>query len=156
MGRNLSDVGQDPVHVGRHAGLREVHAEHADLDALTDYVREIGDLLSQRDYTWEVGVADLPEGTRADCTCVVGRKYARILVGRSFFGLTEELRREAVVHEVLHVHLNELMEHVNDLEGELGRAHFETVERVFRRDLERAVDTLTSACIGFLPLPGAL
>jgi hypothetical protein len=126
-----------------------------DLDGLIEYVRRIGDLLSQRDYTWEVGISDLSPGTRATCEVVVGRKYAAISVTRDFFDLPAEDRREAVVHEVLHVHLHPLMNHVNDLQGELARPHYETVERLFRRDLEQTVDALTTACAGYMPLPGA-
>jgi hypothetical protein len=65
-------------------------------------------------------------------------------VTEGFWALTPDEQNEALVHEAIHPLFHRLHEHILDLRGELGRAHFEAVERVFRRDLERVVDALTA------------
>lgn len=112
-------------------------------DAILDHVRKIADMVGLRDWTFEVHVAALGDGVRARCDCVEGRAFARITVGEDFFSLTPEERNEALVHETIHPLLHPLMEHLHDLRDDLGLRQFQTVERVFRRDLERIVDALT-------------
>lgn len=114
------------------------------LDPILDHVRKVADLIGLRDWTFEVRIGGLPDGLRAKCDCVHGRAFARITVTEEFFGLLPDEQNEALVHETIHPLLHPLMVHVLDLHEYLGRAHFETVERVFRRDLERVVDALTS------------
>lgn len=114
------------------------------LDPILDHVRRVADMIGLRDWTFEVQIGPLPDGLRAKCDCVGGRAFARITVTDGFFRLLPDEQNEALVHETIHPLLHPLMEHVLDLRDYLGRAHFETVERVFLRDLERVVDALTS------------
>lgn len=114
------------------------------LDQLLGRLRQIADHIGLRDYTFEVHVGQLQEGVRAECRCVEGRSFAIITVDERFFTLSPQDQHEALVHEALHPLFHRLMQHVYDLRDELGRAHFEKLERVFRRDLEHIVDTLTS------------
>lgn len=132
------------------ASLREAGDE---LDRLTDYVRQIADLVGQRDLTIEVVVRPLPDGVRAACTCITGRRYARVTVATGFFALSPDEQREAIVHEMVHPHLHALAEHVEGLQGEIGRAHHVALLAGFMRDLERASDALTGALVEHMPLP---
>lgn len=101
-------------------------------------------MIGLRDWTFEVEVAKLPDGVRARCDCVHGRALARIVVDEDFFKLAPDEQNEALVHETIHPLLHPLMEHVLDLRDDLGLRQFQTVERVFKRDLERIVDALTA------------
>lgn len=119
------------------------------LDPILDHVRKVADLIGLRDWTFEIVVGALPHGVRAKCECVEGRAFARISVDEDeFFKLSAEEQNEALVHETIHPLLHPLMEHVLDLRDDLGQRQFQTVERVFRRDLERIVDRLTATIAG--------
>lgn len=122
-----------------------LHDAGNSLDSLLDRVRAVADLIGLRDWTFEVRMGVLPPGTRAQCDCVEGRAFARITVGKDFFDLEPEEQNEALVHETIHPLMHPLMEHVQDLREDLGLRQFQTIERVFRRDLERIVDALTAA-----------
>lgn len=117
--------------------------EAASLDPILDHVRKVADRVGLRDWSFEVVVEQLPDGTRALCTCVEGRSFARITVSHEFFALSPDEQNEVLVHETIHPLLHPLMEHVLDLREDLGQRQFQTVERVFKRDLERIVDALT-------------
>lgn len=114
----------------------------------------IADRVGLADHTFEVEVGQVPAGMHATCECVEARAYSRITVGTSFFTLDKVGQHEALVHEVLHPLLHPMMQHVQDLRAELGRSHYETVERLFRRDLERATDRLANVLSDFIPPPG--
>lgn len=101
-------------------------------------------MIGLRDWTFEVQIAALPDGMRARCECVEGRAFARITVTEGFFQLAPDEQNEALVHETIHPLLHPLMEHLIDLREDLGQRQFQTVERVFKRDLERIVDALTA------------
>lgn len=105
------------------------------------------------DHTFEVEVGVVPAGQHATCRCVEARAYALVTVGQSFFALDKVEQHEVLVHEVLHPLLHPLMQHVSDLREELGRSHYETLERLFRRDLERVTDRFASVLSDFIPPP---
>lgn len=123
------------------------------LDSLLRYVRDVADVIGLRDHSFEVRQAALPTGVRATCDCVTGRRYARITVCEQFFELEAEEQREAITHEEVHAHLHVLMEHVEQLREELGRAHHQSLSAAYRRDLERVTDALTTAFVSHIPLP---
>lgn len=119
----------------------------SDHDKVTDYVREVADLMGMRDTTFEVVIGELPTGERARCECVSGRAYVRLTLRQDFREWPARLVHEAVVHEVAHTLVHPLVEHMHDLQSELGRAHFEALDRVFIRDVEKLVDKLTTAWV---------
>lgn len=122
------------------------------LQALSARVRKIADAVGLRDHTFAVSVDEaLPQGVRAVCDCVPGRSYSHIRVNGGFFVLDADDQHEALVHEILHPLLDPLMRHVTDLKGELGRGHYETLVRVFERDLEHVVDRLAGVLAPVLP-----
>jgi hypothetical protein len=127
--------------------LRAVGGE---IEYVTAQVRQIADAVGLRNHTFEVTTASLGPGIHATCDCVPGRAYSTIRLDDGFFELPPGDQREVLIHETLHPLLHPLMGHVVDLRSELGRAHYETVERVFRRDLEVVVDTLTTALVRLL------
>jgi hypothetical protein len=130
--------------------LRDAQSE---IDHLTDYVRVVANSVNLRDHTFDVRIGALPEGLRATCECVIGRRYAIITVREDFFELPAEDQREAILHEVIHPHVHPLAEHIQGLRSELGRAHFESVSLAFERDLERLVDSMTGVLCPKVPLP---
>jgi hypothetical protein len=121
-----------------------LHDAGDSIDSILARVRAVADLIGLRDWTFEVEIAALAPGVRAQCECVEGRSFARITVSREFFDLEPEEQNEALVHETIHPLMHPLMEHVHDLREDLGLRQWQTVERVFRRDLERIVDALTA------------
>lgn len=123
------------------------------LDAILNHVRKVADLIGLRDWTFEVHIAALPPGVRAKCDCVEGRAFARVTVSEDFFTLDPQEQNEALVHETIHPLLHPLMEHLHDLRDDLGLRQWQTVERVFRRDLERIVDSLTGTVASTVEAP---
>jgi hypothetical protein len=112
------------------------------------YVRGIADQLGLRDWHFnliEEEAAD-PDAW-ATILCLHGRRVADIRLCADWMEIDAEQQRHSVVHELLHCHLENVANHVNDhgLDKLIGEPAAHLLEQSFRRDVEHAVDAIATA-----------
>lgn len=129
-----------------------------DLKELGRYVRWIADEIGLRDWTINLcadgtETEDEAERALAEIDCCSGRRQARIDFCDDFRDIKPEDQRMAVVHELVHCHLAAVQEQCeHDLVDLIGRPADAVFTRSFRRNLEYAVDGITSALAPHMPL----
>jgi hypothetical protein len=125
--------------------------------ALVIYCRTIADALGLRDWTLILDYdtpALVDEHARIDCT--YGRRRATINWGASFWQQSRSDQRNTIIHELLHIHLDQPAAVVRDIEQQLGTFAFSVFNDNHHRETEIAVDALATAIAGRFPLPPRL
>lgn len=121
---------------------------------LTDYVRTIADLIGLRDWTFELQPEFPADDARAAwCRPIYGRRLAHIAFRANTPEDTAAEVRNTVVHELLHCHLAPVQCQIErDLEPWLGKGTDQIFFDSFKRNLEYAVDALSTAVGKHYPL----
>ena len=124
--------------------------------AVADYIGKIADELGLMD--WEIALET--EAAPDDCYAMVDshtqRRRASIKLCRDFFSLPPETQRMAMVHELIHCHLENA---TNVLKVDMCKASimtqqmYDLIWNSYYRQMELAVDGITMAIKGKFPLP---
>ena len=124
-------------------------------DTLTRYVRVMSDLFGLRD--WEIVVAAnfCDEDTLAETECTYGQRHAVLRFNEKWSEWKREDLRSTVVHELLHVHTEQLSELVGDIGRDVLQEQAASVlSTSLSYSLERIVDQIAVAIAPFFPLLG--
>lgn len=126
-----------------------------DRKVVGDYLRSCADAMELRD--WHIDYSreelDADGDAAADVDVLYGRKRARIRLRAGFKDLPREDQRHIVAHELVHCHVEVLLDMArNDLEQLLGKPADHVFWLSYKRQLELAVDGLTTAIAKHLPL----
>lgn len=99
--------------------------------------------------------AEYPENANAwlSIEATPGKYEAVIRIGEGFWELSREATREAVIHELAHLHQLRLWHMVRDLDGHLSDPAHTMFMTEYKREMEYANDRLTRAFEHRLPLP---
>jgi hypothetical protein len=135
----------------------------AEWHALGEYLRAIADMMGLRD--WHLDLSHEPSAeepnedgdiTWGKVSPVEGRKKATIRLGAGFRGLPPYEQREIVVHELAHCHLRRLADVTRvDLPAckAISQVEYDCFWRQAKREVEHAVDAISSNWARRLPLP---
>jgi hypothetical protein len=127
-------------------------AEHARWLA---YLRDLADRLGLRDWRLDLDRDPTAGGLLAHVEVTDGARWALVTLGPTWGVLPPDRQRQALVHELIHPHFQEIAEAVAHGREVLGGTAIEVVERAVRHQIEHAVDALAEAVAPLLPLPGA-
>ena len=124
-------------------------------DTLTEYVRQIADLLELRDWRFRIQREPPEDG---DCIAslqtIDGRKVAALRVRGDFWDQSGEESRHTITHELIHCHHAAAQDIIRlDTSKHLGQATYDVLHGAFSRQMEYAVDGLADALAPHLPLP---
>lgn len=125
--------------------------------ALGAYLRALANDLGLRD--WTVTLAserDANESTLASCVCAYGRKCLTVQIGTAWEGHDRDERRQTLVHECLHAHLDPVRLVLANLETNLGDHVFGVARCSLRDAVEYAIDAIASEIAKHYPLPPEL
>lgn len=90
----------------------------------------------------------------ATVSCVPGRKIAHIQLAADWFEQDHASQRHVLVHELLHIHLDQEFQLIEDVVPELiGAAAYLTFEKAYRNLHEHGVDAIASALAPHFPVP---
>lgn len=121
--------------------------------SLGRYVRQIGDAMWLRDWTFDINHNPSDGDMLAAVECTYGRKIATLQFCPNWPNLDPELQRHAIVHELLHVHMSGARNLVyHTLPSLLGEAAWSAFESAFRQNDEMATDGLADAFASLFPL----
>ena len=96
--------------------------------------------------------ADEPH-TLASTYTISGRKLARIVFYEEFWSLTAREQRHVVAHELVHIHVNKLMRHINGPIAEhINPPAYSLWAENARIDMEMLVDNLAEVVDNSLEL----
>lgn len=120
------------------------------------YTRRIADRLGLKD--WEIVLKR--DGTdaansAADMRCVPGRKVVWIRLADVFFSSDPDVQRYFVVHELVHVHLDDIDTVLWKAGDVIEGSGFSLVRKLVDDRVEFAVDAIASVFAPYFPLPGA-
>jgi len=128
--------------------------QHTDLST---YVRTLADMLGLKDAVVEIS-RDEPE--REDCAAnvrgVPGRKFWSVSFGPRFWEMTADDKRETIVHELLHCHMDPALDHVRtDLYENriVGHQQYVLIYDAMLRTFEVGIDGIAHAIACHFPLP---
>lgn len=123
-------------------------------DTLARYVRVVADLFGLRD--WEIVIAAnfCDEDTMAETECTYGQRHALLRFNEKWTEWTKDELRSTVVHELLHVHTEQLSELVGDIGRDVLQEQAASVlSTSLSYSLERIVDQIAVAIAPFFPYP---
>jgi hypothetical protein len=118
----------------------------------TGYVRGIADQMRLRD--WDIVLArDVCEGAGARITVTYGRRTAVIEFGYSFWtnGVVEQ--RQTIVHELIHIYLDDIDTVMRDAKDIIASDVFELTRQTVANRIELATDGLAEGIAPLFPLP---
>jgi hypothetical protein len=119
------------------------------------YVREIADLMGLRDWTVHLRPGDPEEENHKACAQVTfGRRYVNLWFRRGWWTWSPAELRSAVVHELLHAHLNPVGHStINNVAHLIGHKPYLVAWEAMTLQLELATDAIAEAWAVTLPLP---
>lgn len=121
--------------------------------SLGRYVRNVGNMLGLRDWTFLIDHQPETGEALASITPTYGRKLASIQFCANWPNLEPETQRHAVVHELIHVHLAGARGYVyHALPSLLGEAAWSAFESAYRQQDELAVDGIADSIAAGFPL----
>lgn len=119
----------------------------------TAYVRAIADQLGLRD--WNVIInRDIPETDFRACAHPArGRRSGGITLAQLFFNGSPEEQRQTIIHELLHMHTDDVDTAVFHVKEQLGSDVLHVLFTTVRDRIEFVVDNVATAIAPFYPLP---
>ena len=120
---------------------------------LSRYVRVVADLFGLRD--WEIVIAadHCADDTLAETECTYGQRHALLRFNERWREWPQEELRATVVHELLHVHTEQITELVADLNKVgLRKKAAAMSDTAVSYVLERIVDQIAVAIAPYFPL----
>ena len=118
------------------------------------YIRSLADDIGLKDWTIELkrdGPANSDAG--ASMITICGRRIVWIRLGFGFYSGTPEDQRHYVLHELLHVHLDDVDTAIWQAKEIIGSDTFTLMEKVVKDRLEFAIDTIAASIGHAYPVP---
>ncbi len=106
---------------------------------------------------WRILLADEPceeEGHIAEMAVVVGRRIGHLSVSKEWGSFSAEDRRTAIVHELLHVYVDQTKVALCFAQETMPKAAYAVLYQAHQAAIEFAVDGIALVLAPFLPLPG--
>lgn len=122
-------------------------------EALSAYIRELGDALLLRDWDLKLSRAFCDDSNHATISLHNAKNQGEVFLGRDWLARTPEERRQTMVHELLHAHTARLCRTMTRLQENDSRDLIEYVDAAFDNEEEIFIDTLSRILAPFLPLP---
>lgn len=118
-------------------------------EALSRYFRATADAVGLT--SWEIDLADEPiEGENlAAVNCTFGRLHAAVIVARDWMEQPLEERRQAVMHELVHVMTDRVEQSFSDMEALMAPQVYTLAFNTFRTNVEYAVDEIARQLVKF-------
>jgi hypothetical protein len=154
MGQSMSDL----TRARDLAGKTENRIPEPIARAVNEHVLMVAKKLGLGN--WMIVVNDAPprdEDATATMNSRVGQRFAGIWLSDKFLdpdhpALSDEIRSQCLIHEVLHLHFEDAWHLVEDVtDNELGKQAAHAVQHVFRGMMEVAIDQLAWSLVDFLP-----
>ena len=103
---------------------------------------------------WQMGLSfDAHDAVAAEVSCVYGRRIAHLAVSPDFLDFTPEEQRQVIVHEMTHIHLDQMQTLIHDLLPEvMGKPAFDAFIAGYRQAMEHATDAIADAIAPTFPL----
>jgi hypothetical protein len=103
---------------------------------------------------WQITVKHEPCGADAyaEISQSIDHHEADLSVCQEFAQRTPTERRYSIVHELIHLHLAEMVGHTNHLQTALGNQVFEVFRRVYGTANETATHALARVIAPYIPL----
>lgn len=118
-------------------------------------VRYISDIGKEYGLTgWEIALShDADDHNAAQVACVYGRRIALLALSPDFATFPPEEQRRVILHELTHVHLDQVTTLVHDaLPGLLGQPAFDAFIAGYRQAMEHSTDAIAAAIADKFPL----
>lgn len=121
--------------------------------SLERYIADIG-----REYGlsgWQMALHEGTDtdGAAAEVACVYGRKIAHVGIHDDFGSFPPEEQRAVILHELTHIHLDQVTTLVADvLPGLIGAPAYAAFEAGYRQAMEHATDAIAAAIADKFPL----
>lgn len=128
-------------------------------DILGDYIAEVAGEMGLTDWYFSIKIEDRDDPnsdlqTLASVKTTPGRRSAKITVGPDFLEHKSRNIRLYICHELVHCHLAAVQDQVEeDLIQHLGKTADELFSHSFRRNLEYAVDGISTFWAPELSMP---
>ncbi len=122
--------------------------------AVGTYVRWMANELGLRDWTLAVSRDTSDTACYADIDVATQTKEATIRLCVEWTTLSPEIQRRAVIHELLHCHLNRLSNYWEYVAESVGRAVTDPTSKAHSRDMEVAIDAIALEIAKHYPLLG--
>ena len=123
-----------------------------DIESLGPYVRHVADHMQLRDWNFGVEFDGHLACALAAIECVPNRQYATISISPDFLEASDTEQRYAIVHELVHCHLNPVQTMFGTLAGVHGQTH-QTLQQNHDNHIESATDRLARAIAAGMPTP---
>lgn len=120
--------------------------------SLARYIARLAVEMGLRDWTFNYHTEPCEDHALASVDTVYGRKIANVAVCADFDEQTPETQRNAVVHELIHVHFAYERQVVHDLTEHLGNRRGSLAHDGYSLAHEYGVDGLADAIAQFYPL----
>lgn len=121
---------------------------------LGGYLRRMADALELRDWTVRLMPGDPDDARHIACAQVVyGTRELKLWFRYDFYHETPEAQRKTVVHELLHAHLNKILEAVENGHAALGDTAYGILLAGVMDRLEEAGYAITEILAPGLPQP---
>lgn len=123
-------------------------------EAISAYIREVADQLGMKD--WRVELSDdRPDEASSSAQVVIayGMKRAKIRIGENWDTDSPDERRNTIVHELVHCHIDAIEKAFMSVRQTMGRDAYEVARDSVRDAVEWATDAIATAIDPFFPLP---
>ncbi len=99
-----------------------------------------------KDWTVRFSIEDVVNGDPdawGHCKVIYGRKIANVTLAEELVRQDEQTIKQVIAHELIHIHLNAILESTRELLGPLSADMHNSINRIMHLEIERATDTLS-------------
>jgi hypothetical protein len=126
----------------------------AQFSAYSTYIRALADQVLLADWEIELDRSVSDHGTWAQVTVQSEENFARVYVNwPEFFAHSPEERREWLVHECVHLHLDRPQRIMNQLAAQISGDVTAFAKEAHRKEIEICVQRIARILAPHLPLP---
>lgn len=111
-------------------------------DPVQRYLRELADALHLKDWRVVLMPGEARPGAIAEVVVTWGQRHAEVRLCEDFPRRPEPVRRNALVHELIHLHMDAVHRAIDHVEGELSQGAWRVLERTHRLAIEHATDAM--------------
>lgn len=122
-----------------------------DFHKLGDYIREVANLLSLRDWTFNVEYEPCDPKAGGEIDITYGRKLADIKLPRDIRTRQRSRNRHSIVHELIHCHFEHGAILIRQMEKQIGQMAHAPLWEGYAQALELGVDALAESLAVFMP-----
>lgn len=128
------------------------HPDHV-VESAQRYVYQLADLMGLRGWDLKVSEEVSSKHTLAEIETVYGQLAATVWLGEDWEDLSPEMKRDTLVHELLHAHVSRLKYLVEDVLKAAGKKVAAIGGAAWHLEEEYTVEAMAQAWAPWLPVP---